>query len=114
MYADLWHANKKRKDEAHAKQQPPVGAAANEQEGSIDNFSGCAERESGFIAANGHDGDTSADRPTSMNAQVRLATPYEQPSSTQQFIGITVKRRKYGQYMLMPLACNVRGHLSCA
>ncbi|KAK9918417.1 hypothetical protein WJX75_004012 [Coccomyxa subellipsoidea] len=69
---DLWHANKKRKDEAHAKQQPPVGAAANEQEGSIDNFSGCAERESGFIAANGHDGDTSADRPTSMNAQVAL------------------------------------------
>lgn len=37
------------------------------------------------MAANGHDGDASADRPTSRNAQVRLATPYEQPSSTRQF-----------------------------
>jgi hypothetical protein len=75
LYADLWHANKKRKDEAHAKQQATGGAAGNEQDGSIDNFSGCAERERGFMAANGHDGDASADRPTNMNKQVRLATP---------------------------------------
>ncbi len=67
--ADLWDANKKRKDDAHAK-QPPGGRANQGQEGSIDNFRGCEDRERGFETAAGGGGSASADRPASLYAQV--------------------------------------------
>ena len=67
--ADLWDANKKRRDDAHAK-QPPGGKANQGQEGSIDNVGGCEDREREFETAAGGGGSASADRPASLNAQV--------------------------------------------